>query len=125
VPFDVEWLPDDRVVVVRGSGVVVDRDFVQSFTEFTALAREHGDVAALLDLTGVETSGPPIGRVFEMAMAKVSMEGVLLRRQAMVVLPELADFATFWENANVNRGLRSRVFGDLEPALAWLGEDRA
>ena len=80
---------------------------------------EYGCRRVLLDLTDA-TVIPGTMPAFETAHPNPDMAAELLKFSFAAVYREITEDERFFENVAVNRGLRIRVFDELEEALEWL-----
>lgn len=119
----VRLLEEPRCIEVRGFDVVTADDVATALRLGLALASEHDVWLVLTDVT--ETTGDPsIVTLFEAATELEQVAAGRRYRQALVAPTGAASLETarFYEDAMVNRGLMTRVFGTRADAEAWLAE---
>ncbi len=120
----VRLLEEPRCIEVRGFDAVTTDDVATALRLGLALASEHDVWLVLTDITEA-TSDPSVVTLFEAATQLEQAAAGRRYRQALVAPAGAAaslETARFYEDAMVNRGLMTRVFGTRADAEAWLAE---
>ena len=111
---------DNRILVVHVTGTYrrphegyeAQRFVIDTFPEY-------GCRRVLLDLTGAKVVAGTMA-TFETANPPPEVANELRRFVFAAVYARITDDERFFETAAVNRGLRVRIFTDLDAAVRWL-----
>lgn len=111
---------DGNVVELTYSGTITKSELAESARSALDLALAHGTNRVLTDCRAMH-GGHPLADLYFLSDWLVSVKAYRMREA--VVMPAEAAFnelVQFWQTTCTNRGLRVRVFDQLDAARQWL-----
>lgn len=119
--WQVEYLQNQEIILVKNTGELTYQDFDEHIGEVAALSKANNVFQILSDNTEMITD---LGTLAIYSFPTLYEEAGLSRRSKIAVLisPEdrgIDDFK-FYETVCQNNGYRSKIFFQYEDALEWL-----
>lgn len=115
---------DKNIVELTYSGMITRAELTESAQSALNLALEHDCYRVLTDCTAMH-GGHSIADLYFLSDWLISVKAYQLR-EAVVLPAEAAfsDLVQFWQTTCTNRGLRVRVFDDVDTARDWVTEQQ-
>jgi len=112
---------DRAICCVRVIGTITDRSDVHSFFgPAQPILKEQGSTRVLFDLRDAEIAASTMETFFTAADPEVW--GWKRHYKAAVVYSETTKYERFLETVGVNRGIRIKIFDDIDEAISWLSK---
>ncbi len=119
MPGQVDYLTGERIVLVRSSGRLTEKDLLALSGDVARLFDEHAVDSVLIDSTELQKLPSPVV-LFNFIIA-LSDAG-LPRRSRIAILTgsDTPNDVEFMETVGKNRGIMVELFRDRREAIAWL-----
>ncbi len=121
MPWQVDYLQDDEVVIAKASGPMTLENFEGIYAAGIARAQEHDTRQILIDARQVAMAIPPT-QLYGLP-ALLEQKGLTRGYKVAIVVADDAktdDNLVFLETIFYNRGFQFRVFTETREARTWL-----
>jgi len=121
MPVNVDFLPEDRLIIIQYSGTATWEDFQAATEKADQYIKSRDCRSVLVDMRDTEPA-VSLGRIFDMAKVYDSI-GVPRNVKIAMVGPKTApgyDDFQFYETVCRNRGFEVEVFDEMNSAKEWL-----
>jgi hypothetical protein len=124
MPYEFNRLPESGIFVISASGSVNAQETATAMQGLAGMIDGAGTVYLVTDVSDAELE-LSITDTYQSARRKSQLLGFAELVQALVARQDQRPFSVFWEDTNVNSGIRTKVFSDRDAAVNWLEEQQA
>ena len=119
--WNIQYLPDQEIILVKNSGKNTYEDFIDRARELATLSEEIQVFRILSDNVEMETEMGTLA-IYELPRIYQEVGLSIKNKIAVLISPQdtgIDDFK-FYETVCMNTGYRSKIFFRYEDALEWL-----
>ena len=117
--WTITFLPEERIVVIKTSGVADEKSSNEMAKSISKIMAKHLALRCLIDHTDISSVSGSVVEMYDRPKGLINIVPFKIKI-AEVVLPIHKKHFDFLEIVFRNRGFNFRIFDDRELAIQWL-----